>query len=121
VDAQGNWVFTIRPITKVAAQLGRTDIDFSVSGLSFTSGLVAAVLGGTSSVLKAVTHLPKGNGLNKVWADVKRSVLDVAVGDVLAILFDLLDDLIETLAQAYINEKNGRLVTEYSGEMEKKL
>jgi hypothetical protein len=69
----------VRPITKVAAQLGRTDIDFSVSGLSFPSGLVTAVLGGTSSVLKAVMHLIKGDSLNKVWADVKRSVLDVAV------------------------------------------
>lgn len=121
VDAQGNWVFTIRPITKVAAQLGKTDIDFNVSGLSFASGLVTAVLGGTSSVLKAVTHLLKGDSLNKVWSDVKRSVLDVAVGGVLAIPFDLLDNLVETLAQAYIDEKKGKLATEYSGEMEKKL
>ncbi|KAK1829736.1 hypothetical protein QBC39DRAFT_262377 [Podospora conica] len=121
VDAQGNWVFTIRPITKVAAQLGKTDIDFNVSGYSFVSGIVTAALGGTSSALKAVTHLLKGDSLSRAWSDVKRMVLDVAVGSVLSIPFDLLDNLVETLAQAYIDEKKGKLVTEYSGEMEKKL
>lgn len=79
------------------------------------------MLGGTSSVLKAVTYLLEGDSLSKVWADVERSVLDVAVGGVLAIPFDLLDNLVETLAQAYIDEKKGKLVTGYSGEMERKL
>jgi len=120
-DAQGNWVFTIRPVTKVAAQLSKTDIDFNVSGVSFVSGLVTAMLGGTSSAWKAVTHVLKGDSLSKVWADVKRSVIDVAVGGVLSIPFDLLDNLVETLAQAYVDEKQGKLATQYSGEMEKKL
>jgi len=120
-DAQGNWVFTIRPVVKVAAQLGKTDIDFNMSGVSFLGGLATAVLGGTSSVWKAVTHLLKGDSLSKVWADIKRSVIDVAIGGALSIPFDLLDNLVEALAQAYVDEKKNKLTTAYSGEMEKKL
>jgi hypothetical protein len=63
----------------------------------------------------------KGDSLSKVWADVKRSVLDVAVGTVLSIPFDLLDNLVESLAQSYVDEKQGKLATQYSGEMEKRL
>ncbi|KAK5651478.1 hypothetical protein OQA88_12485 [Cercophora sp. LCS_1] len=120
-DADGNWVFTIRPVTKVAAELGRTDVDFNISGVSFVSGLVTAVLGGTSSAWKAVTNVLKGESLKKVWENVKRGVIDVAVGGVLSVPFDLLDDLVEMLAQSYVDEKKGAVATAYSGEMEKKL
>ncbi|GAB1318070.1 hypothetical protein MFIFM68171_08280 [Madurella fahalii] len=120
-DAAGDYVFTIRPIVKVAAQLENTDIDFNISGVSFLSGLLTAVLGGTSSVFKAVTHLLKGDSLGSVWDDIKRSVIDGAVGGVLSIPFDLLDNVVELLAQAYVDEKQGSVAQEYSGEMEKRL
>ena len=120
-DASGNYIFTIRPITKVAAELGRTDINFNISGVSFLNGLITAVLGGTSSIFKAVTNILKGESLKKVWANIKQHVIDVAVGGLLSTPFDLLDDVVELLAQAYVDEKKNGLATSYSGELEKKL
>ncbi|KLU81005.1 hypothetical protein MAPG_00100 [Magnaporthiopsis poae ATCC 64411] len=122
-DAQGNYIFTIRPVVKVAAQLASTDVKFKISGVSFLNGLVTAILGGTSSLLKAVTTILKGDGLGAMWKHVRQHVLDVAVGGVLSLPFDLLDGLLELVARAYVEERQGGAakVAAYSGEMEKKL
>ncbi|KAK4466567.1 hypothetical protein QBC42DRAFT_326226 [Cladorrhinum samala] len=120
-DAAGNYVLTIRPITKVAASLQSTDISFNISGVSFLNGLVTAVLGGTSSLLKAVTHIIKGDSLKAVWKDVLRSVIDVTAGTLLATPFDLLDNLVELLAGSWVEEKTKGISTTYSGELEKTL
>ncbi|KAK3690582.1 hypothetical protein B0T22DRAFT_529023 [Podospora appendiculata] len=121
IDPVGNYIFTIRPIVKVAAQLAKTDIDFNISGVSFLNGLVTAILGGTSSLFKAVTSILKGDSLSKVWDNVKQHVLDVAVGSLLSLPFDLLDDLVELLAQLYVDEKKAGIAQAYSGELEKQL
>ncbi|EJT71632.1 hypothetical protein GGTG_10887 [Gaeumannomyces tritici R3-111a-1] len=120
-DAQGNYVFTIRPVTKVAAQLASTDVKFNISGVSFLNGLVTAILGGTSSLVKAVTSILQGDGLGAVWKQVRQHVLDVAVGGALTLPFDLLDGLLELMARAYVEERQGAAIAAYSGEMEKKL
>ncbi|KAK0744659.1 hypothetical protein B0T21DRAFT_90894 [Apiosordaria backusii] len=120
-DAAGNYILTIRPITKVAAQLADTNIKFNISGVSFLNGLATAILGGTSSILKAVTHIFKGDSLKAVWNDVLRSVIDVTAGALLATPFDLLDNLVELLANSVIEEKTKGLNTAYSGELEKAL
>lgn len=120
-DAAGNYILTIRPITKVAAQLSDTNIKFNISGVSFLNGLVTAILGSTSSILKAVTHLFKGDSLKAVWNDILRSVIDITAGTLLATPFDLLDNLVEMLAKSVIEEKTQALNTAYSGELEKAL
>ncbi|KAK4162891.1 hypothetical protein QBC43DRAFT_240206 [Cladorrhinum sp. PSN259] len=120
-DASGNYILTIRPITKVAAQLQSTDIKFNISGVSFLNGLVTAVLGGTSSLLKAVTGIIKGDSLKAVWKDVLRSVVDVTAGTLLATPFDLLDNLVELLANSWVEEKKSGIASTYSGELEKTL
>ncbi|KAK3998152.1 hypothetical protein QBC44DRAFT_386471 [Cladorrhinum sp. PSN332] len=120
-DAAGNYILTIRPITKVAAQLQNTDIKFNISGVSFLNGLVTAVLGGTSSIFKAVTHIIKGDSLKAVWKDVLRSVIDVTAGTLLATPFDLLDNLVELLANSWVEEKTKGISSTYSGELEKTL
>ncbi|KAM7215412.1 hypothetical protein V8F06_009172 [Rhypophila decipiens] len=121
VDAQGNYIFTIRPITKAAASLANTDIKFNISGVSFLNGLVTAILGGTSSLFKAVTGILKGDSLKSVWKNVQQHVIDVAVGGLLSTPFDLLDDLVELLAQSIVDEKKKGVETKYSGELEKRL
>ncbi|KAK4224192.1 hypothetical protein QBC38DRAFT_515517 [Podospora fimiseda] len=120
-DSAGNYILTIRPITKVAADLKNTDIKFNVSGVSFLNGLVTAVLGGTSSLLKAVTGIIKGDGLKAVWKDVLASVVDVTAGTLLGMPFDTLDNLVELLANSWVEEKQKGLSTAYSGELEKNL
>lgn len=121
VDADGNYIFTIRPITKVAASLANTDIKFNLSGVSFLNGLATAILGGTSSLLKAVTGILKMDSLKSIWGNIKQNIIDTAVGGILSTPFDLLDDLIELLAQSIVDEKKKGLEAKYSGEAEKRL
>ncbi|KAK4186025.1 hypothetical protein QBC35DRAFT_555229 [Podospora australis] len=120
-DSAGNYILTIRPITKVAAQVTDTNINFDIKGVSFLNGLVTAILGGTSSILKAITHIIKGDSLKAVWKDVLQHVVDVTAGVLLSTPFDLLDNLVELLAQSYIDEKKNGIAATYSGEMEKTL
>lgn len=86
------------------------------------NGLVTAVLGGTSSLFKAVTGILKGDSLKSVWGNIQQHVIDVAWPSGAAELpFDLLDDLVELLAQAYVDERKNGVETKYSGEMGKRL
>ncbi|KAK3381811.1 hypothetical protein B0H63DRAFT_502139 [Podospora didyma] len=119
LDPSGNYILTIKPITKVAAQLIDTNINLDISGISPFNGLATALLGGTSSIFKAITHILKGDSLSEVWNDVLHHVIDVTAGAILSIPFDQLDNLVEMLAQLYIDEKKNGIAQQYSGELEK--
>jgi hypothetical protein len=121
-NSQEDWVFIIRPMVKAAIQLTRTDVELNdVRGMSFLTGLVTAILGGVSSLLKGATSMLLGEGLSKAWAEIRRMLTDVVVGVTMTFPGSLYREMVEELALAYVEEKKGVVESRYSAEMDKKL
>jgi len=118
---KGDWVFTIRPMFKMAIELGSTDVKLdSVHGRSPFTGLVTALLGGISSLLKAVTQMCLLD-VDRALVDLRVMASDVGVGVTMNLPLSLYRETVQKLALAYVEEKKGRVTSEFSADMEKKL
>ncbi|KAK3897350.1 hypothetical protein C8A05DRAFT_39104, partial [Staphylotrichum tortipilum] len=70
-DAGGNFILTIKPITKAASQLSSMKIDFKVTGVSFWSGFLTAVLGSITSIQNVIGSLVEALAQSYVRDQVK--------------------------------------------------
>ena len=119
-DAGGNFVLTIKPITKAASQLSSMKVNFKVSGISFWSGFLTAILGSLTSIQNSIVSLLKGDVIGFVWNNIK-ALLDQVAGVILMLPDSLIGSLVEALAQRYVQDQVKGVVKGYTGVMENTL
>ena len=100
-DPSGNFVLTIRPITKVAAQLSIIDANFKVTGGSFWRGLLTTVLGHLTWIDDFTRSFLKADVVGVVWNNIG-GLLKEAAGIWMMLPDSVVGKLVETLRKSYL-------------------
>lgn len=119
-NADGDLVLTLHPILRVSSNVVDTNVSLQTSGISPISGVATALLGGPSTLLKALTALVKGDSVRAVFSEAG-AITDLVNPVVLTLLSGPLQGPTLELAKTLVEPRATRQAGEYVQALEQRL